>query len=121
MSHAHRSSALPIVSGSQGALAARGGPAVLFGLPALLWPGPTLAVLVIVYGAFALVYGAVAIFSGLGPTGGMRRWLLAEGVLGLLAGLVALFWPGLTAAVVLYVFAFWAAFSGFMRLAGPSC
>jgi uncharacterized membrane protein HdeD (DUF308 family) len=87
-----------------------------------LWPGLTLAVLIILYGAFAVVDGAFAIVAGLRATGGTRRWLLVvEGVLGLLAGLVALFWPGLAAVVVLYVFSFWAVFGGLMRILGPSC
>ena len=120
MSHAQRSSMLPTVSGNWWALAVRGGAAVLIGLAALVWPGLTLAVLIILYGAFAVVDGGFAIVAGLrGGTGGTRRWLLlAEGVLGLLAGLVALFWPGLTAVVVLYVFSFWAIFGGLLRILG---
>jgi uncharacterized membrane protein HdeD (DUF308 family) len=110
---------LPAVSGNWGALAARGVAAVLIGLAAVAWPGLTLAVLIILYGAFAVVDGAFAIVAGLRSTGGTRRWLLlAEGVLGLLAGLVALFWPGLTAVVVLYVFSFWAILGGLMRILG---
>ena len=119
MSHAQRSSMLPTMSGNWWALAARGTAAVLIGLTAVAWPGLTLAVLIILYGAFAVVDGAFAIVAGLRSTGGTRRWLLfAEGVLGLLAGLVALFWPGLTAVVVLYVFSFWAVFGGLMRILG---
>ena len=119
MSHAQRSSMLPTVSGNWWALAIRGVAAVLIGLAALAWPGLTLAVLIILYGAFAVVDGGLAIVAGLRGTGGTRRWLLlAEGVLGLLAGLVALFWPGLAAVVVLYVFSFWAIFGGLLRILG---
>ena len=43
----------------------------------------------------------------------MRRpLLLIEGVLGVLFGILALFWPGLTALALLYIIAFWAIFSG---------
>jgi uncharacterized membrane protein HdeD (DUF308 family) len=119
MSHAQRSSMLPTVSGNWWALAVRGVAAVLIGLAALVWPGLTLAVLIILYGAFAVVDGGLAIFAGLRGTGGTRRWLLlAEGVLGLLAGMVALFWPGLAAVVALYVFSFWAIFGGLLRILG---
>ena len=119
MSHAQRSSILPTVSGSWWALAVRGVAAVLIGLATLAWPGPTLALLIILYGALALVDGGFAIAAGLRTTGGTRRWLLlVEGVLGLLAGLVALFWPGLAAVVALYVFSFWAVFGGLMRILG---
>jgi uncharacterized membrane protein HdeD (DUF308 family) len=47
----------------------------------------------------------------------MRRpLLLIEGVLGILFGIVALFWPGFTALGLLYVVAFWAVFSGIARI-----
>jgi uncharacterized membrane protein HdeD (DUF308 family) len=119
MSHAQRSSMLPTVSGNWWALAVRGVAAVLIGLAALAWPGLTLAVLIVLYGAFAVVDGGFAIVAGLRSTGGARRWLLlAEGALGLLAGLVALFWPGLAAVVALYVFSFWAIFGGLLRILG---
>jgi uncharacterized membrane protein HdeD (DUF308 family) len=119
MSHAQRSSMMPTVSENWWALAVRGVAAVLFGLAALAWPGLTLAVLIILYCAFAVVDGAPAIVEGFRGTGGTRRWLLlAEGVLGLLAGLVVLFWPGLAAVVVLYVFSFWAIFGGLLRILG---
>ena len=71
----------------------RGVAAVLFGLAALIWPGLTLAVLIILYGAYALVDGVFAIVAGLRAGSGTRTWLLlAEGALGILAGLIAVFW-----------------------------
>jgi uncharacterized membrane protein HdeD (DUF308 family) len=88
-------------------VAAEGAAAVLFGLSALIWPGLTLAVLVIIYGAYALVDGAFAVVAGLKSPSGTRRWLtFAEGALGILAGLVALVWPGITAVVLLYIISF---------------
>jgi uncharacterized membrane protein HdeD (DUF308 family) len=59
MSHAQRSSMLPTVSGNWWALAVRGVAAVLFGLAALIWPGPTLAVLIVLYGAYAVFDGGL--------------------------------------------------------------
>jgi uncharacterized membrane protein HdeD (DUF308 family) len=41
-----------------------------------------------------------------------RSLLLIEGVLGVLFGILALFWPGLTALALLYIIAFWAILSG---------
>jgi uncharacterized membrane protein HdeD (DUF308 family) len=46
-----------------GALAVRGVVAMLFGLVALIWPGLTLTVLIIVYGAYALIDGVFAIVA----------------------------------------------------------
>ena len=37
--------------------------------------------------------------------------IATEGALGVVAGLIAFFWPGLTALVLLYVIAAWAVFS----------
>ena len=71
------------------------------------------------HGAYAVVDGAFAIVAGLRATSGTRRWLLlAEGVLSILAGLVALFWPGISALVLLYIISFWAILGGLMRIGG---
>ena len=89
---------------------------MLFGLAALFWPGITLYVLIIFFGAYALVDGVFAIAAGIRGSGG-RRWVfLAEGVLGILAGLIAFFYPGMTAFVLLYVIAFWAILTGLLRI-----
>ncbi len=41
---------------------------------------------------------------------------MAEGALGVLAGLVAFFYPSITALVLLYVIAFWAIFTGILKV-----
>jgi uncharacterized membrane protein HdeD (DUF308 family) len=108
---------LPTVSGNWWALFLRGIAAVLFGLAALIWPGLTLAVLIILYGVYAIVDGIFAIVVGLRAGSDTRRWLLlAEGALGILAGLIVVFWPGVSAVVLLYIIAFWAIFGGLLRI-----
>ena len=95
----------------------RGVAAVLFGLSALVWPGLTLAVMIVIYGAYAVVDGAFAVVAGLRSPAGTRRWLfLAEGALGILAGLLALIWPGITAVVLLFIISFWAVLGGLLRI-----
>jgi uncharacterized membrane protein HdeD (DUF308 family) len=97
------------------ALLLRGVAAVLFGLAALLWPDETLWVLIVFFGAYALVAGVFTIAAGTADS--TRRWLLlTEGVLGVVAGLIAFFWPGLTALVLLYVIAAWAIFTGVLEI-----
>jgi uncharacterized membrane protein HdeD (DUF308 family) len=107
---------LPILAGNWWALLLRGIAAVLFGLAAIFWPGLTLFVLVVFFGAYALVDGVFAIVAGIRGSGGRRWLLLAEGALGVLAGLVAFFYPGITALVLLYVIAFWAIFTGILKV-----
>ena len=94
----------------------RGIAAVLFGLAALFWPGLTLFVLIVFFGAYALVDGILAIVAGIRGSLGSRWLLLAEGVLGVLAGLVAFFWPGMTALVLLFVISAWAIFTGLLKV-----
>ena len=118
MTDAQETSAAPTTPGSWWALLLRGVAAVLFGLSALIWPGLTLAVLVIIYGAYALVDGVFAFVAGLrSPAGTRRRLLFAEGALGILAGLLVLVWPGITAVVLLYIISFWAILGGLLRIA----
>jgi uncharacterized membrane protein HdeD (DUF308 family) len=119
MSHTQPQSMLPTVSGNWWAMALRGVAAILFGLAAIIWPSLTLAVLIILYGAYAVVDGAFAIVAGVRAGTGTRRWLLlAEGALGILAGLIAVLWPGITALVLLYIISFWAIFGGILRIVG---
>jgi uncharacterized membrane protein HdeD (DUF308 family) len=111
--------ALPVVFGNWWALVLRGLLAVLFGLAALFWPGLTLVVLVYLFAAYALVDGIFAIAASFRPSARHTRgwWLLVEAVMGILTGLVAFFWPGITALVLLYVIAAWFVFTGASRIA----
>ena len=116
MSYTQPQPALPMLAGNWWALLLRGIAAVLFGLAALFWPGLTLFVLIVFFGAYALVDGILAIVAGIRGSLGSRWLLLAEGVLGVLAGLVAFFWPGMTALVLLFVISAWAIFTGLLKI-----
>jgi uncharacterized membrane protein HdeD (DUF308 family) len=111
--------ALPSETGHWWALALRGAIAILFGLAAFLRPGIALEALILLFGAYALVDG---VFSIVGVFGGTRvgtpRWLLfVEGVVSILAGLVAFIFPGLTAVALLYLIAAWAVITGVSQIA----
>jgi len=99
-------------------LALRGLAALLFGLVVLFWPDLVLAVLTLFFGIYALVDGGVVLVPVLRSSEqGARRWLpLAEGTVGVTAGLVALLWPGLTAGGLLYVIMGWALLTGVLKI-----
>jgi len=99
-------------------LALRGLVAVLFGHVVLFWPGLILVVLTLLFGIYALVDGGIVLVPALRTSErGARRWLpLAEGAVGVVAGLVALLWPGMTTSGLLYVIVGWAVASGILKI-----
>jgi uncharacterized membrane protein HdeD (DUF308 family) len=100
------------------AMALRGLVAVLFGLVVLLWPGLILAVLSLFFGIYALVDGGVVLVPALRSSDrGALKWLpLTEGSVGVIAGLVALLWPGMTVSGLLYVIVGWAVVTGILKI-----
>jgi uncharacterized membrane protein HdeD (DUF308 family) len=92
----------------------RGIAAIAFGVLAFVWPRITLTALVFLWGAYALVDGIFAIAAGIKSHGEYSRWwlLLIEGILGVLAGVLAFVIPGITALVLLILIASWAIVTG---------
>ena len=91
----------------------RGIIAILFGVIAFLWPGLTLASLVLLVGVAFLSDGIASVAAGLRG----RFWQSTLiGVVSILAGLATFFSPGLTAMALLYVIAFWAIIRGVFEI-----
>src|ERR1700730_16963730 len=84
-----------------------------WGAIAIVWPGPTVAVFVILLGAFALVEGVANIVAGVR---GREAWAIAEGVISFVVGIVIVAWPAITALALLYVVAAWAIITGIERI-----
>ncbi|HZQ99289.1 MAG TPA: HdeD family acid-resistance protein [Chloroflexota bacterium] len=98
-------------------LALRGAFAVLFGVLAFALPGITLGALVLLFGAYAFVDGVLAIYHAFAGDAG-SRWVLAlEGIVGVLAGIGTLVYPGITAVALLYVISAWAVLTGVLEIA----
>jgi uncharacterized membrane protein HdeD (DUF308 family) len=100
------------------ALALRGLVALIFGLLVLFWPGLVLTVLALLFGIYAALDGAITLVPALRSQerGTQRTLPLAEGAVGIVAGLVALLWPGLTTSGLVYVIAVWALLTGVLKI-----
>lgn len=104
------------------AVAMRGALAILFGVTALVWPGITLFALVLLFGAYSLVDGAFTLAAALGRRDrgmtdtGSRIWLVVQGVAGIMIGVLAFVWPGVTALALLWLIAIWAIVIGVLEV-----
>lgn len=100
------------------ALVLRGLAAIMFGVLALVWPGLTLQVLVLLFGAYAFVDGLFSVVSALGGRRVTDHWLLLliEGLLGIAIGVLTWVAPGITATVLLLYIAAWALFTGVIEV-----
>jgi len=96
-------------------VALRGALAVIFGIVTLAWPGMTLLALIFLWGFYALIDGISSIALGAAVRG--HRWSnVLIGVVGVLAGLVAIMLPGETAVVLLVIIAVWAIVAGVVQV-----
>lgn len=89
---------------------------VAFGIFMIAWPQPALIAFVWLFGIYAILDG-VASFVHVWRTRSHIGMGVALGVVSVLAGLVALIWPGVTAVVVLFIFAAWILLLGVIQLA----
>ena len=97
----------------------RGLAAIAFGVIAFLWPAITLVALTYLWGAYALADGIIALAAALGARGvdaSPRWWLGISGVVGILAGIIAFAYTGMTALVLLTFIAVWAIIIGVLQL-----
>lgn len=97
-------------------LVVRGIAAVILGVAVLVWPNIAISVLVLLWGAYAVVDGIFALVAAFqGRT--TNRWITGlEGVVSIIAGVIAFFWPGITAMALLYVVGAWAILTGILEL-----
>lgn len=87
----------------------RGVVSILFGVTAIIWPGLTLLTLVWLFGIFAIVDGATSIWSGFSNRNKHDRWWaeILIGVAGIVAGLLVVLLPDLSALALIYFIAAW--------------
>lgn len=89
------------------------------GIITFLWPGITLAGLVILFGAYALLTGILSITGAIKAVHRHDRWvaLVFEGIAGLIASAVTVVWPATTLFALVYVIAAWALIIGALEIA----
>ncbi len=99
-------------------MALRGLLGIILGIVAFVWPGITVAALVLLFGVYAIIDGVVALVASFRLMEGHGRWwpALLEGLCGIAAGIVAFAWPGLTAVALIYLIAAWAIVTGVFQI-----
>lgn len=100
------------------AIALRGAAAILFGIMLFAWPAIGVAVLVALFGAFALVDGVFALVAAVRRARAADRWLALAlaGITGIVAGIAAFVWPGITATALLFLIGAWAIVVGMLEI-----
>jgi uncharacterized membrane protein HdeD (DUF308 family) len=98
-------------------LAIRGVAAIVFGLAAFAWPGLTITILVMFFGAYALVDGAAELYIAYRrrATGGAGSHLI-QGLAGIVAGLIALLLPSIAALSLIVIIGAWAVVTGIIEI-----
>jgi uncharacterized membrane protein HdeD (DUF308 family) len=96
----------------------RGLCAFAFGILVFVWPGITVRVIRVAFGAFALANGILLISKAVDSWGEKDdRWLLLlEGLLGIGMALITLFAPRVTAVSLLFYIAAWTLATGVMQM-----
>jgi uncharacterized membrane protein HdeD (DUF308 family) len=96
----------------------RGIIALLFGIFAVVVPGWTILTLVLLFGAYVLADGITSVVSALQEHNTASNWwvLLIRGFLGIIAGFLVFFWPGITAIVLFVLIGIWALVMGVFEL-----
>ncbi len=96
----------------------RGLAAVVFGILAFVWPGITVAVLVLFFGAYVLVDGFLAVIAAIAHRHDEHNWWLwlLEGLAGIVIGILTFVYPGVTALALLYLIVAWALVTGVLEI-----
>jgi uncharacterized membrane protein HdeD (DUF308 family) len=101
------------------AFALRGVLAILFGIVAIILPGATLLTLALFFAAYLIIDGVFGIIAAVRAAQAHERWgwLIAEGVLNIVIGAIAFFFPASAVLAFVFMTAAWAIISGALMLA----
>lgn len=92
---------------------------ILIGIAALVWPGPTLLAVGLLFGGYLIVWGIGHLVRGAGghdmPTG-LRILDIVLAVFAVIAGIALMVRPGASVLTVAWILGFWFALAGVMQL-----
>jgi uncharacterized membrane protein HdeD (DUF308 family) len=96
----------------------RGILAILFGIAALVMPGVTLKVLVVLFGGYALVNGVISSVIAIKDREEYSNWwlLLLAGLVSMGVGIVTFVWPDITTKTLFYLIVIWAILTGVIEI-----
>ncbi|MGH2446270.1 MAG: HdeD family acid-resistance protein [Candidatus Limnocylindria bacterium] len=96
----------------------RGVLAIAFGVLAFFAPGLGIAVLVGLFAAWALIDGVTSIYAGIRTRETDKNWWLEilAGVVGIVAGIIALLFPGYAAEILVLLIGAWAIVTGAFQI-----
>jgi uncharacterized membrane protein HdeD (DUF308 family) len=96
----------------------RGIAAIIFGILAFRWPGATLVVIGVLFGAYALVDGIFAIFATVRAAQTQQRWwpFLIEGIVGILIAAITFYDIRITLLALYLTIAAWAILTGIFEI-----
>ena len=97
----------------------RGIAAILFGVIAFVYPGLTVAVLVLLFGAWVLVDGIFRVIGAIGHRASDKEWGfdLIIGIVGIIIGFLTFHAPQITALALIIYIAAWALMIGATEIA----
>ncbi len=100
------------------ALLIRGIAAVIFGILAFLWPGITLVVIGVLFGAYAFVDGVFAIVAAVRAAQSHERWwpFVLEGIVGFVIAAITFYDVGITLFALYITIAAWALITGILEI-----
>jgi uncharacterized membrane protein HdeD (DUF308 family) len=93
---------------------------IAVGILALVYPGPTLKTIAIIFGIYLLVAALVQVALAFGESERSRGALLLSAAVAGIAGIIVIRHPGGTVEVVALAFGIYLVIMGLMRLAGAA-
>lgn len=99
-------------------LVIRGVAGILLGVITILAPEITFQALVLLFGAYALIDGVTGFAGAWRAARARDRWgaLLLQGIAGIIAAIVTILWPDITALVLVLLIAAWAIVTGVLQI-----